>query len=232
MNTNEDNILCVNSTSKEFYGTVIQECNKNVVYLFTKRVFDIICSSLALIILSPLMAVIALIIYAEDGYNPFYMHERVGKNGKLIKIYKFRSMKKYSGKLEDILTPEQIEQYNKEFKIDNDPRITSIGKFIRNTSIDELPQLFNIIKGDLSVIGPRPIVKKELEFYENKKDLFLSVKPGLTGYWQAYARNNATYESGKRQQMELYYVQNCSWKLDIAIFFRTIISVLKQDGAQ
>ena len=124
-------------------------------------------------------------------------------------------------------------QYQKEFKIDNDPRITKMGKFLRVTSLDELPQLWDIFVGKLSVVGPRPLVKNEIElYYSDSKELFLSCKPGLTGYWQAYARNDATYESGERQKMELYYVNNRSLWLDIKILFKTVFSVLSRKGAK
>ncbi len=134
--------------------------------------------------------------------------------------------------LEKLLTPEQLEQYRTEFKIDNDPRITKIGNVLRKLSLDELPQLFNILKGDISIVGPRPIVEKETQIYGDDVGKLLSVKPGLTGYWQAYARNNATYESGERQKMEMYYIDNNSLWLDIRILFKTVFSVLKKEGAQ
>ena len=132
-----------------------------------------------------------------------------------------------------LLNKKQLEQFYAEYKIDNDPRITKIGKIIRKTSIDEFPQLFNILDGDMSLIGPRPIVNDEIVHY-NKNDLkkLLSVKPGLTGYWQAYARNKASYKDGLRQNMELYYAKNHCLGLDLKIFIKTIISVLKQEGAQ
>jgi len=203
----------------------------NIFYLIIKRLFDIVSSALAIIIFFIPMAIVALLVFLEDGGTPFYGHERIGQNGKRIKIWKFRSMRLDAGNLEDWLTPEQIEQYRKEFKITDDPRITKIGNFIRKTSIDELPQLFNILSGTLSVVGPRPIVEEETLQYGEDIAKFLSVKPGLTGYWQAYARNNVGYEDGKRQEMELYYVDNCSLALDIKILFKTVISVLKRDGA-
>ena len=111
----------------------------------------------------------------------------------------------------------------------DDPRITKLGKFIRKTSIDELPQFINVLKGDMSLIGPRPIVDGEIEKYGENKDKFLSVRPGLTGYWAANGRSDITYE--ERMKMELYYVDNISFKLDIQIFFKTIISVVKKEGA-
>lgn len=208
-------------------------CLKTFFYLCIKRLFDFTSSVLMLVILLPVFLLIAIIVKAEDGGNVFYKHQRVGINGKKIGIYKFRSMKLNADKLEDMLTSEQLEEYQREFKIDNDPRITKIGDFLRRSSLDELPQLINIIKGELSVIGPRPVIEQELSMYESAdREKFLSVKPGLTGYWQAYARNNATYESGERQKMELYYVDNASIWLDIKILFRTVYSVLKKDGAK
>lgn len=211
---------------------VVSEKKTSTVYLVFKRCFDVCGSLCGIVVLAIPMIIIASLIFLQDGHSPIYRHTRIGKDGKKFKLIKFRSMMANPPALEDILTPEQMEQYKKEFKIDNDPRITPIGNFIRRTSIDELPQMFNILIGDMSVIGPRPIVEKEIEWYGNKKNELLSVKPGLTGYWQAYARNNVGYENGERQKMELYYVHNQSLLLDVRIFFKTILSVLKKDGAQ
>lgn len=205
---------------------------RSPLYLGLKRSFDIISSLLGLVVLSPILLLLGILVKWEDGGRIFYGHTRVGYGGKKITVYKFRSMRMNIGDLTKILTPEQLEQYEKEFKIDNDPRITRIGNVLRKTSLDELPQLINILKGDLSVVGPRPIVPVETEIYGADVEKLLSVKPGLTGYWQAYARNNATYESGERQKMEMFYVENRSLWLDIKILFRTVISVLKRDGAE
>lgn len=202
------------------------------VYHFWKRFADIVLSLLAIIILSPLFLVLAILVIADDGGSPFYSHNRIGQYGKRIHVYKFRSMRRDAGDLKRLLTPEQLEQYKKEFKIDDDPRITKIGNFLRRSSLDELPQLFNILGGSLSIIGPRPIVEKETLIYGDDVAKLLSVKPGLTGYWQAYARNNATYETGERQQMEMYYVDHQSFALDVKIFFKTISSVAKKEGAK
>ena len=202
------------------------------VYYFIKRLFDIVGALLGIVLLSPLLLVLMFAVMADDGGNPFYGHRRIGRLGKKITVYKFRSMRRDAGDLEKILTPEQLEQYRTEFKIDNDPRITKVGNFIRRTSLDELPQLFNILFGDLSIVGPRPIVEKETRIYGRDVAKLLSVKPGLTGYWQAYARNNATYESGERQKMEMYYVDHQSLGLDVKILFRTVKSVTKEEGAQ
>ena len=147
-------------------------------------------------------------------------------------MYKFRSMKVNADKLEDTLTSEELEEYRTEYKIRNDQRVTRVGRFIRKYSIDELPQLFNILKGELSFIGPRPVLDEETRLYGDKRELLLSVRPGLTGYWQAYGRNNVTYESGERQAMELYYIENFSWWFNVKIFFRTIKAVITAEGAE
>ena len=203
-----------------------------IIYLIIKRVFDIVLSAIGLIVLSPIFLILMICVIAEDGGNPFYGHIRIGRNGKRIRVYKFRSMKNIDVDIEKILTPEQLLQYRTEFKIDNDPRITKVGNFLRKSSLDELPQLINILKGDISIVGPRPIVEKEIKIYGKDTAKLLSVQPGLTGYWQAYARNNATYESGERQKMEMYYVEHQSLWLDIKIIFKTFSSVVKGSGAQ
>ncbi|MBQ1467460.1 MAG: sugar transferase, partial [Solobacterium sp.] len=206
----------------------------NVLYLFIKRLFDICVSLIAIVLLSPVYLILAILITSDDGGKPFYSHMRIGKDGRRFALFKFRSMRMDAGNLEDLLTPEQLEQYRKEFKIDEDPRITPIGNFIRKTSLDELPQFFNILFGDMSLIGPRPLVEKEVleKYTEEEQAKLLSVTPGVTGYWQAYARNNATYETGERQKMEMYYVENQSLWLDIKIFFKTFVSVIQKEGAK
>jgi len=202
-------------------------------YLFIKRLFDFLASLAALILLSPLMLILAILVYLDDPGKVFYGHLCIGKNGKPFKVWKFRSMYMNADKMIDLLTPEQAKQYYTEFKIDNDPRITKIGNFLRKTSLDELPQLFNVLCNDMSLVGPRPLIESEIQtYYADMYDTLLAVKPGVTGYWQAYARNNATYQSGERQKMEMYYVHNASLWLDIKILFKTIGSVLKKQGAQ
>ena len=150
-----------------------------------------------------------------------------------IYLYKFRSMtSKYKtfDEFYQTLSDEQKQEWDENFKLENDPRITKIGNFLRKTSLDELPQIINILKGDMSVIGPRPVVNDEIEKYGNQKAKFLSVKPGLTGYWAANGRSATTYED--RIKLELYYIDHCSLLLDIKIFFKTILSVLKKEGAK
>ena len=199
-------------------------------YKYVKRFTDVLISSIALVILSPLFLLIAVAIKLESKGPVFFEHKRIGKNGKEIKILKFRSMVDNAEDLIKKFTPEQMKEFKQNFKLENDPRVTKFGKFLRKTSLDELPQLINIIRGDLSIIGPRPVILPELEKYENNKRKFLSITPGLTGYWAANGRSNTSYE--QRMQMELYYIDNISLKLDLKIFFKTILSVLKKEGAR
>lgn len=203
------------------------------IFFFIKRCIDIILSLLGLIILSPIFLLIAILIKKEDHGNVFYKHKRIGHMNKDIYIYKFRSMtNKYKtfDEFYQTLSDEQKQEWDENFKLENDPRITKIGKFIRKTSLDELPQIINILKGDMSIIGPRPVVNDEIEKYGNQKAKFLSVKPGLTGYWAANGRSATTYED--RIKLELYYIDHCSLLLDIKIFFKTILTVLKKEGAK
>ena len=207
---------------------------RKVLYKVVKRLIDILGGLVGCVLLVPItMAVyIARKVLKEDDGPMFYEHLRYGKDGKKFRIYKFRSMCIDADKrLKEYL--EQNEEAKIEFeenhKLKDDPRITRLGRFIRKTSIDELPQFINVLKGDMSLIGPRPIVDGEIEKYGENKGKFLSVRPGLTGYWAANGRSDITYE--ERMKMELYYVDNISFKLDIQIFFKTIISVIKKEGA-
>ncbi|MFR1738930.1 MAG: sugar transferase [Clostridia bacterium] len=218
----------IETTSLRTQSDVKTKISKKV-YIKIKRVIDVILASVALILLSPLFAIIAIAIKIDSKGPVFFAHKRIGKNGKIIKLYKFRSMVINAEELIKSFTPEQMREYKENYKLTNDPRITKVGKFLRKTSLDELPQLINIINGDLSIIGPRPVVADELEKYGVNKDKFLSVTPGLTGYWAANGRSNTTYE--QRMEMELYYIDNLSLKMDIKVFFKTILSVLKKEGA-
>lgn len=219
----------IETTSLRTQSDVKTKISKKV-YIKIKRVIDVILASVALILLSPLFAIIAIAIKIDSKGPVFFAHKRIGKNGKIIKLYKFRSMVINAEELIKSFTPEQMREYKENYKLTNDPRITKVGKFLRKKSLDELPQLINIINGDLSIIGPRPVVADELEKYGVNKDKFLSVTPGLTGYWAANGRSNTTYE--QRMEMELYYIDNLSLKMDIKVFFKTILSVLKKEGAR
>lgn len=200
------------------------------IYLIIKRFFDIILSLIGLIILSPIFLIIAIIIKIDSKGPVFFKHKRIGKNGKMIGVYKFRSMVTNAEELIKKFTPEQKAEYEKNFKLDNDPRITKVGKFLRKSSLDELPQLINILIGNMSIVGPRPIVTGEIDKYGDQKDKFLSMTPGLTGYWQASGRSDVEYD--ERIRMELYYIDHCSLWLDIKIIFKTFIAVIKKEGAK
>ena len=155
----------------------------------------------------------------------------MGKDGKRFRALKIRSM--YADaetNMAKYLTPEQITQWETEHKLDDDPRITRVGRFVRKTSIDEIPQFVNVLLGQMSLVGPRPITEEELVWFGDDVDEFLSVTPGITGYWQAYARNDATWESGERQKMELYYVRNRSLALDARIILKTFSAVIGGTG--
>ena len=231
----------VSSDLEENTFVEITDCNQvadkhkihkqSSVYRVIKRTFDILFSFMLLILLLPILLMISFVIAIFDRNGAvIYSHDRIGLHGVLFKMYKFRSMRE-GVNLEDVVSEEELENYYKEYKLQNDPRVTRIGGFLRKTSLDELPQLINILKGNMSFIGPRPVTYEETLFYGENRDELLSVKPGLTGYWQAYARNSVSYGNGKRQEMELYYVRNQSLRLDIKIFFKTIETVLLRKNA-
>lgn len=199
------------------------------VYLAIKRLIDIIGSLIGIILLSPIYIIIAILIKFDSPGKIVFGHTRKGKGGKDIKVYKFRTMYSNASEIFESFTPEQKEEYYTNFKLDNDPRVTKLGGFLRKTSLDELPQLFNILKGDMTIIGPRPIVEKEVEKYGDKAEKLFSVVPGLGGYWQANGRSDTTYE--ERVEMDMYYIDHMCFTLDAKILFQTIFSVLKGEGA-
>lgn len=202
---------------------------KTYCYLVVKRFFDIVLSLFGLILLSPLFLIIGVVIKIYDGGSIFYKHQRVGLNDTPLYIWKFRTMKENSGPIEEILTPEQLRKFKINYKLEDDPRVTPIGKFLRNTSLDELPQLWNILIGNLSLVGPRPVLLEETERYGSNRELFLSCKPGLTGLWQVCGRSSISYD--QRIQLELLYCRKHSLWLDFHILFATIAVVLNGDGA-
>ena len=223
---------------------VVEKVQAKPIYDFFKRVFDIVLSAIAGIVLLIPVLLLAIFIMVKDPGNPFYIHTRIGRGHKPIKILKLRSMKPGADSIEEMLTPEQLEEYKREYKIRDDPRLIGwkkpgdgdkcFGARLRQWSLDEVPQIFGnvLLKGDMSLVGPRPIMADELNehYTPEQQKLLLSVKPGLTGYWQAYARNDAMYEDGKRQQMELWYVQNRSLWLDLKIIFATVGAVIRKSG--
>lgn len=194
-------------------------------YDVMKRCFDIILALALLLIFSPLCFLLAIVIKFEDGGHILYFQERIGKKGKKFHIIKFRSM--YECGVKSKLTNEQYNEYIKEFKLENDPRITGVGRFLRKYKIDEIPQLINVIFGHMSIVGPRPIVLEEIKYYDiYSRDKLLSVRPGLTGLWQI--SENYTYKNKKRQKIELFYVEHRNFFLDMIIIIRTVVLVIKK----
>lgn len=217
------NTNCILLTKKTMKG-------KKTAYCFFKRCLDLLLSLFAMPAYLIIYALVAAAVKFTDGGPVLYKSVRIGKDGKPFYMYKFRTMRMSADKLEDFLSYEELEKYKKEYKLENDPRVTGIGKILRKTSADELPQILNVIKNDMSLIGPRPVLYEETLLYGKDRETLLSVKPGLTGYWQAYARNDVGYTDGRRQAMELYYIENRSLKFDTRIFFATIRRVLSGKG--
>lgn len=199
------------------------------VYLVIKRIIDIIGSGIGLIVFSPIFLVIAIAIKLDSKGPVIFGHTRKGMYGKDIKVYKFRTMHENSKEIFENFTEEQKKEFYINFKLDNDPRITKVGDFLRRTSLDELPQLVNIFVGNMSIVGPRPIIEKEILKYGKNAEKLFSVIPGLTGYWQANGRSDTTYQ--ERVAMDMYYIDNRSLSLDFKIIFKTIGAVITKEGA-
>ncbi|MDJ0304942.1 sugar transferase [Dehalobacter sp.] len=196
-----------------------------------KRAFDILFSLFALIVTAPITIFISVVILISDGKPVTFKQRRLGRNGDLFDIVKFRTMCKNA---EEVLQkdPEIFKKYvENDYKLPEgeDPRITKLGKFLRKSSLDELPQFWNVLKGDMTVVGPRPIVPMELEEYGNNKNLFLSMKPGITGVWQVSGRSDIGYP--ERIYLELSYIQKQGAFFDIGVIFQTIFKVFKRSGA-
>jgi len=206
--------------------------DKKRLYHFIKRFFDVVVSSICLVLLLPFFLILCILIKIDSKGKVFYKHKRIGKNGKYIYLYKFRSMYSDSAeRLQELLKDDTIrKEWEENFKLEHDPRITRVGKFLRKTSLDELPQLLNIIKGDMSIVGPRPVIDGEIEKYGMNIKRFLSVMPGLTGWWACNGRSSTSYDD--RMNLELYYIQNQSLSLDFKIVCKTALSVLQRDGAK
>lgn len=196
-----------------------------------KRIFDIVVSSTLLLLLCPLFIWMGCRI-RYYGANVFFGHPRIGQHGKTFICYKFSSMVPNAQRvLAELLAqnPEAKAEWDRDFKLKNDPRVTPIGAFLRRTSLDELPQLWNVLKGEMSLVGPRPIIEEELLRYENKVDFYLCTRPGMTGLWQVSGRNDIDYS--ERVALDAWYVKNWNLWYDIAILFKTIKVVLKRNGA-
>lgn len=205
---------------------------QSLTYLFFKRLTDIVLSLLALIGFSPVFLGVWIANRFGDNKGPlFFKQTRIGKNGKPFKMYKFRSMIVNADEIlhSNIELYEKYVENNYKLEPDEDPRITKLGRWLRRTSIDEIPQFINILKGDMSIVGPRPVVKEELKEYGDRVDKFLSVKPGAMGLWQASGRSNIGYP--ERCDLELSYVDHASYWYDVKIMFKNIISIFKNTGA-
>ena len=225
----QDNVLIGVLDSRTFD---LSKRNSKRIYLSIKRSFDVMASLFALIVLSPILLLIMALISLESKGNPIYKQKRIGKNGKYFYIYKFRTMYIDSQeRLKELLKDPKIKkEWDENFKLSNDPRVTKVGRILRKTSLDELPQLLNIFNGTMSIVGPRPIIDGEIEKYGLLKNKFLSVTPGLTGWWACNGRSQLDYN--ERIRLELYYVNHQSLKLDIKCLYKTAISVLKREGAK
>lgn len=201
---------------------------KSTIYIKIKRLFDIAASLAALLVLSPVFLITALAIVIEDGGPVMFVQYRAGKDMKPFKMYKFRSMCKNAEELFKQMQ-EQNEQSGHAFKIKNDSRITCVGRFIRKYSIDELPQLINVLKGDMSIVGPRPILTFQMEECNDYQKQRLAVKPGLTCYWQISGRANVEWDEWV--EMDLRYIRDMSLMTDLKMILRTIPAVIRGDGA-
>lgn len=199
---------------------------------FLKSIFDYMMAVLLTIFFSPILVVLYSIVFISTKGHPLFTHERLGFEGKKFNVWKFRTMHlDAQGRLEALLDECEPyrEEWSKDFKLKNDPRITKIGNFLRKTSLDELPQLINVLKGEMSLVGPRPIVDAEIAKYGEFFHYFTAVKPGITGLWQVSGRNDIDYD--ERVQLDVWYVRNWSIELDLEILIKTAIVVLGRKGS-
>ena len=198
-------------------------------YDLIKRGMDLCIAVILLILTSPLFIIISIAIKAEDGGNILFFQNRVGKDNQVFSIIKFRSMHEGSENIKNRLTTMQYNEFIKEYKLESDPRRTKVGILIRESKLDELPQLLNVIFGKMSLVGPRPITMDELRYYtQPEMELLLKVRPGLTGLWQINDGNNLSYENGKRQAIEIQYVKHRSFLLDLTILLNTFFLVIRK----
>ena len=207
--------------------------DKKKVYMTVKRTYDLVISGMALIVLAPIMLFICLLIKIDSKGPAILVQERIGENGKIFKMYKYRSMVVGADKLLDKYLKENEEarkEYKKYKKLQNDPRVTKIGKIIRKTSIDELPQLINVFVGNMSLVGPRPYLPREKEDMKNLYNDIVKSKPGITGIWQVSGRNDISFD--KRLEMDYTYNSDKSTMYDIKILLKTFKKVLEKEGAR
>lgn len=217
----------ITETTEEYKIKITEEDLHKPLYEFVKRIFGVILSSIAIIVLSPVFLVVAMAV-KTDGGSAFYSQTRQGKDNKPFKLYKFRSMcPDAETKKKEILKYNEMD--GPVFKMKDDPRITKVGKFIRKYSIDELPQLLNILKGDMAIVGPRPPLPEEVERYTPYQMQRLLIKPGLTCFWQAYGRSTLSFDDW--MDMDMRYIKRRSIHLDIQLILKTIHAVIFTRGA-
>jgi exopolysaccharide production protein ExoY len=196
-----------------------------------KRLLDVALGTVLLIALLPFMASIALVLLLVSGWPVFYGAERMGRQGRPFRMWKFRTMKRNASEALqewEATHPELVTEYERNFKLKDDPRVTALGRFLRKSSLDELPQLWNVMRGEMSMVGPRPVVAKELASYGEDAGRFLSVRPGITGRWQVDGRNSVTYPD--RVWVELAYCRSVTLPGDLAILARTLLTLIRHNG--
>ncbi|MCM2504066.1 sugar transferase [Aureimonas altamirensis] len=197
-----------------------------------KRTFDLTAAVLALIILAPLFFLIGALVKASDGGSILYGHKRIGRNGETFRCLKFRTMVENGDEVlqQHLRTdPQALAEWTATRKLQNDPRVTRVGQVLRKLSLDELPQILNIVRGEMSVVGPRPVVSEELDYYGPAAEFYLASRPGLTGLWQVSGRNDVSYAA--RVAFDTHYVQNWSLATDLAIIIKTVPAVVASRGS-
>ena len=228
----ENNIIKFDDNNKVLEQKEKKTFNE-ITYSFLKRTVDITASATALLLLSPVFLVTSLAIRKDSDGPAMFTQKRIGKDGKLFEIYKFRTMVPDADKkLFELLDKDEKarEEYKVNKKLKNDPRITKVGNFLRKTSIDELPQLINVLKGDMSLVGPRPYLPREIDDMGSYYDTIIESKPGITGLWQVSGRSNTTFE--ERLHFDEEYNEKKSFTYDMGLLVKTVGSVVKGDGAE
>jgi lipopolysaccharide/colanic/teichoic acid biosynthesis glycosyltransferase len=217
-----------NKASSLIVAFITRINREKAIYRICKRGLDISVSLAVLLILAPLFGVVAILIKLNSPGPVFFKHSRLGKDGKEFPCVKFRTM---VADAEERLraSPYLLAQFEEKFKIEDDPRVTRLGRFLRRTSIDELPQFFQVLLGDMTLIGPRPVVKKELIRYGVYQNRRLSVRPGLSGLWQACGRTDTSYD--ERLRLDMFYIDHRCFSLDVLLLFLTVIAVIRGRGA-
>ena len=234
INVNNNNAVLAHEIEVETPETSKGNNKTKILYKLIKRIVDIIGGLVGIILLIPITIVLYIVtLFSKENKGPLFFEQlRIGENGKEFRLYKFRSMVMHADeKLWEYLNnnPEAKEEYKKYKKLKEDPRITKLGKFLRKTSLDEFPQFINVLKGDMSLVGPRPYLHREKGDMGEKYNTIITVKPGLTGLWQVNGRSETTFE--ERMQIDSEYIENKSIILDIKIMIRTFFKVFKKEGA-